>query len=173
MFLFCINYTDYGVCHTYFTGWGGGLRINSSRNSKKILMYLFLPIYFISSQTNVFITWQNHFLSKFTVEMLQSVLLLLISLNQALLVVQPGVGQTFLQQIPGAFAPHHPRWAWEGTEAGQADTTELFSLSPHCLQYKVSPFPGLVSSLTWWSHLALTWWRRFSWRSFCQLRPRQ
>ena len=36
----------------------------------------------------------------------------------------------------------------EGGEAGQADTTKLLSLSPHCLLYQVSPFPGGVSSLT-------------------------
>ena len=73
--------------------------------------------------------------------MLQSLLLLLISLDQALLVVQPGVLQTFLQQIPGASAPPHPSCGVWRCEAGQADTTKLFSLSSHCLQYQVTPLP--------------------------------
>ena len=86
--------------------------------------------------------------------MFQSFLLLLISLDQALLVVQPGVLQTFLQQIPGASAPHHPRCTGNRAETGQADTTKLFSLSPDCLQYQVSPLPGGVSSVTCISCLA-------------------
>ena len=60
--------------------------INEFKENLNLVFIYFLLIYFISRKSKVFITGQNHSLLKFTVEVLQSVLLLLIFLYQALFV---------------------------------------------------------------------------------------